>query len=130
MKLFTQRDRVLISPPMPWKPKLNAIKLQRECDRLTYALVRAREELQTAKRHRAGLEIMLSVRQERVDKLTAQIEQLRTANRRLDDEAEHLAAIIRSEGVAANKSQGTVLAIPRVRETQYPGYEKTQYPAK
>jgi hypothetical protein len=73
-------------------------QLQRECDRLGFALVRAKQELQISERHVVGLKIALSARLKRIDQLTAQVDQLRQQNQKLDAEAEHLTAIIRSEG--------------------------------
>ena len=63
-----------------------------------------REELQISERQRVGLEVLLDMRQERVDALTAQVEQLRRANAKLDAEAEHLAEIVRSEGRTLNEN--------------------------
>jgi len=89
---------VLICPPMPWRPKIDAVKLQRKNNELTFQLVRVREELRKKESHVVGLEILLDERGERVDKLTVQIEQLRRQNEKLNAECEHLAEIVRSEG--------------------------------
>jgi hypothetical protein len=63
---------------MPWvRHTVNSRKLQQQNDRLTSALIQVREQLQIAERHRVGLEVLLSVRQERIDALTTQVEQLR-----------------------------------------------------
>jgi len=83
---------------VPWRPRIDARKLKRAHDELALRLLKVREELQTAERHRVGLEVLLNMRQERLDALTVQVEQLRRQNQKLDAEAEHLAAIIRSEG--------------------------------
>ena len=80
---------------MPWHPRLNAIKLQRECDRLSFALLQTRERLQKQERLCVGLEIALSTRLERIDELNSKIERLREQNRRLDQEAERLAEMVR-----------------------------------
>jgi hypothetical protein len=83
---------------MPWRPKIDAVKLQRKNNELTFQLVRVREELRKKESHVVGLEILLDERGERVDKLTVQIEQLRRQNEKLNAECEHLAEIVRSEG--------------------------------
>ena len=41
------------------------------------------------------LELLLRERMERIDELTAQVDQLRHQNKKLDAEAEHLAAMLR-----------------------------------
>jgi len=82
---------------MPWRPKIDAAALKRENDRLTFQLVRVREELRKKESHVVELEILLDERGERVEKLTAQIDQLRRQNQKLDAECEHLAEIVRSE---------------------------------
>jgi predicted ArsR family transcriptional regulator len=83
---------------MPWQSRPNPKLLKQANDRLSSALIKVREQLQVAERHRVGLEVLLDMRQERVDALTAQVEQLRRQNQKLDAEAEHLTAIIKSEG--------------------------------
>lgn len=80
---------------MPWRPRIDASKLKRENDRLAFALIRAPEELQTAERHRIGLEVMLNVRGQRIDTLTEQVDRLRQQNQKLDAECEHLAKMAR-----------------------------------
>jgi septal ring factor EnvC (AmiA/AmiB activator) len=77
------------------RPNRETLKLKRQNDELAFKLLRAKEALQTAERHRVGLEVMLDARLERIDKLTAQVDQLREQNRKLDQEAERLAEMIR-----------------------------------
>jgi hypothetical protein len=81
---------------MPWGPRINPLKLKKENDRLAFQLIRAREDLQIAERHRVGLEVMLSVSEERIDALTTQVDRLRQQNKKLGAECEHLAEMIRS----------------------------------
>ena len=81
---------------MPWRAsKPNATKLQHECDRLSVQLRQAREQLQIQERHRVGLEVMLDTRAERIDQLTAKLDQSRQQVRRLDEENERLAEMVR-----------------------------------
>jgi hypothetical protein len=83
---------------MPWKPRrlsADARKLERKNNELVVQLARMREQLEIAQRHRTGLEALLDVRGEKIDKLNAQVDQLQAQNRRLDEEANHLAERIR-----------------------------------
>ena len=80
---------------MPWAPKLDARKIKQAHDALALRLLRVREELQTAERHRVGLEVLLVMRQERVDALTVQVDRLRQQNRRLDEENDRLVEMVR-----------------------------------
>jgi hypothetical protein len=82
---------------MPWRPSVDALRLQREKDALTVQLIRAREDLQAAERRRIGLETLLSTRGERIDQLTVLVDQLRAENKRLDIEAEYLAGLFQRE---------------------------------
>jgi hypothetical protein len=88
---------------MPWGPKINPKQLQKRHDELALRLLRVREELQTSERHRVGLEVMLEVRGEKIDKLTAQVDRLRRENGKLDLEAEHLAQLFRDNAMPAPK---------------------------
>jgi septal ring factor EnvC (AmiA/AmiB activator) len=80
---------------MPWRPRIDVIKLKRECDRLAFQLLRVREQLRTKERCVTGLEIVLRERLGRIDDLTAQVDRLRHQNRKLDAECEHLAELFR-----------------------------------
>jgi cell division protein FtsB len=84
---------------MPWKswkqkPHIDTARL----DRVTDELLRTKVELQVAERHRVGLKIALTVRAKKIEQLTAQVDRLRKENAKLEIEAEHLTAIIKSEG--------------------------------
>ena len=80
---------------MPWKPRVDVRKITRQNHELAIRLLRVREELQIAERHRVGLEVLLDVRLERIDELTAQIDRLRQQNRRLDEENDRLAEMMK-----------------------------------
>ena len=89
---------------MAWvRHTVNSQKLKQQNDRLTSALIQVREQLQTAERHRVGLEVLLDMRQERVDALTEQVDRLRRANGKLETEAEHLAQLFRDNSTPAPK---------------------------
>jgi hypothetical protein len=68
--------------------------LLKENDGLRTEIVRLRRELTTKQHYAERLEYLLHQRMERTDELTATIDQLRERNRRLDEEAEHLAAMV------------------------------------
>ena len=70
-------------------------KLAQQADELARQLRCTREQLEKKKRHVIGLEIALNVRGETITDLHGKIEQLREQNRRLDQEAERLADMVR-----------------------------------
>jgi hypothetical protein len=80
---------------MPWAPRVNAIKLKRECDRLSSELIRARADLNISERQRVGLEVALDVRGEKIDALVVQVERLRQQNRQLDEENDRLCEMVK-----------------------------------
>jgi hypothetical protein len=88
---------------MPWAPKINPTQLKKQHDELALRLLRVREELQTSERHRLGLEVLLDLREEKIDELSAQVDRLRQQNKKLDDEAEHLAQLFRENATLAPK---------------------------
>jgi chromosome segregation ATPase len=67
--------------------------LQKENDGLRTEIVKLRHELTNKQGYAERLEVLLRERMERIDELTATIDQLRERNKRLEAEAEHLAAI-------------------------------------
>ena len=82
---------------MPWnrrRARLNEIQLQRTNGTLSTQLLQLREQLRNKESYAAGLEILLRQRNERIDQLTAQVDQLRHQNKQLDAEAEHYAALL------------------------------------
>jgi hypothetical protein len=58
-------------------------------------IIELRSELTTAKQSAGRLRYLVRERSERVDQLTARVDQLRDQNRRLDQEADRLAEMIR-----------------------------------
>ena len=67
--------------------------LQKENDGLRTEIVKLRHELTNNQGYAERLEVLLRERMERIDELTATIDQLRERNKRLEAEAEHLAKI-------------------------------------
>ena len=94
---------------MPWsrRPSIDALKLKHENDALALKLVRLNSELATKTQYADRLQYLLHKRTQRIDELTGTIDQLREQNRRLDAEAEHLAAM-----VAAAEQQQTKETAP------------------
>jgi hypothetical protein len=80
---------------MPWHPKIDALELKRKNDELAFRLLRVREQLESSERRRVGLEIVLNARLTRIGELSGKFERLREQNRRLDQEAERLAEMVR-----------------------------------
>ena len=79
---------------MPWprrRSSLIEVQLKRENDALALKLLRANSELATKTRYASRLEFLLRQRLERIDELTAQVDQVRMQNRKLDAEADRWA---------------------------------------
>jgi hypothetical protein len=76
-------------------PRLDAIKLQREIEVLAIKLLKANAELRMKTIYASRLEVLVQERCERVDELSAKLEQSRAHIKKLDEECEHLADMIR-----------------------------------
>jgi septal ring factor EnvC (AmiA/AmiB activator) len=86
----------------PPKPKTSAeLHLIKENDGLRTDIVGLRRELANKQDYASRLEVLLRERMERIDQLIAQVDQLREQIKRLDQENEHLAAIIAASKVEA-----------------------------
>jgi hypothetical protein len=72
--------------------------LLREIDTWKMKVLALRRELEDKGGAVGRLEVLLRERLNRIDDLTAQVDQLRQRNRKLDTECERLAEIVRSEG--------------------------------
>jgi hypothetical protein len=82
---------------MPWPPRRSSsheLQLQRECEVLQLKLLKANSALALKTQYASRLETLLHERLNKIDELTAQVDQLRHQNKKLDAEAGHLAAII------------------------------------
>jgi chromosome segregation ATPase len=77
------------------RTRLSEVQLKREVDALQMTLVRVREQLRNKESYASGLEVLVHERSERVDELSAKLEQSRAQIRHLDQECEHLADMIR-----------------------------------
>jgi hypothetical protein len=68
---------------MPWPRRTPAaVQLKRDNDALALQLVRLREQLRNKEHYASGLEVLLRERMERIDELTAQVDQLRHQNKK------------------------------------------------
>jgi len=89
----------------PPKPTPAELQLKRENDGLKTTIVCLRREIENKQGAVGRLETLLRERLTRIDQLTAQVDQLRHQNKKLEAEAEHLAAVI-----AAAPDNASILA--------------------
>src|SRR5215471_6321696 len=102
---------------MPWhsrRARLNEGHWQRTNGTLSTQLLQLREQLRNKERYTSGLEILLRQRNERIDQLTAQVDQLREHSRHTDEEAQHMAMFVGlmldlNDSVAAKQSVACVI---------------------
>ena len=71
------------------------IELQRKVETLSLKLLRANAALRLKTVYCERLEYLMRERSERIDELNAKLDQLREQNKRLDQENEHLADMVR-----------------------------------
>jgi septal ring factor EnvC (AmiA/AmiB activator) len=69
-------------------------ELERKVETLSLKLLKANAALRTKTLYAERLEYLLHERNECIDTLNAKLDQLRAANKRLDQEAEHLARLV------------------------------------
>jgi hypothetical protein len=81
----------------PPKPTPVEMQLKRQIDGLTTTIICLRRDLENKAGYAGRLEYLLRERTERIDGLTGVIERLREQNRKLDEENEHLVAMVRFE---------------------------------
>jgi hypothetical protein len=82
---------------MPWnrrRARFNEIQLQRTNGTLSTQLSQLREQVRNKERYASGLEILLRQRNERIDQLIAQVDQLRGHSRHADEGAEYMATFV------------------------------------
>lgn len=84
----------------PRKPSRAEILARLEIDKLKTALVLLRTELTGKEGYVGRLEYLLSLRTARIDHLTSMIDKLRDQNKRLDQEAERLAEMVKLSPLA------------------------------
>jgi hypothetical protein len=78
-----------------WKSRPNIAALERNVDELRTVVIELRHELGNKQRHVGQLKVLLLQRTERIDELANVIATLRDQNRRLNEEADHLAEMVR-----------------------------------
>ena len=95
--------------------------LQKENDGLRTEIVKLRHELTNKQGYAERLEVLLRERMERIDELTATIDQLRERNKRLEAEAEHLAKIAANRPAKYLTHLGNILrdALERARKLKF-----------
>ena len=83
---------------MPW-PKRSpaAVQLKQHNAALALQLLRLREQLTNKEHYAGGLEVLIRERLARIDELSATIDRLRDQNKKLNQENEHLAAMLKHE---------------------------------
>ena len=94
------------------------LQLQKANDGLRTEIVNLRHELTNKQGYAERLEVLLRERMERIDGLTATIDQLRERNKRLEAEAEHLAKIAANRPADYPTHLGNILrdALERARK--------------
>ena len=78
-----------------WRTRGNIAKLEHEIDALKTVVIRLRREVETKQGANGRLKLLLRERLARIDELTGTIDRLRDQNRRLDEEADRLAEMVR-----------------------------------
>jgi hypothetical protein len=102
---------------MPWNRRrahLDEFQLQRTNGALSTTVLELRRELTTKQQYASRLEFLLHQRNERIDQLTAQVDQLRQHSRHADEDAEHMAMFVGlmldlNDAVAAKQSVACVI---------------------
>jgi septal ring factor EnvC (AmiA/AmiB activator) len=101
---------------MPWnrrRARLNEVQLQRTNGALSTQLLQLRKQLRNKERYATWLQVLLRERLERIDQLTAQVDQLRQHSRHADEGAENMAMFVGlmldlDDAVAAKQSMACV----------------------
>jgi hypothetical protein len=102
---------------MPWnrrRARLNEIRWQQTNGALSSQVLQLREQLRNKESYAVGLERLLRQRNERIDQLAAQVDQLRQHSRHADEAAEHMAMFVGlmldlNDAVAAKQSVACVI---------------------
>ena len=85
------------------RPCLSRPAVKREVDGLKTTICVLRRELENRDGAVQRLEVLLCERLTKIDQLTAQIDELRHQNKKLDEEAEHLAQMMAAPLVNADE---------------------------
>ena len=78
-----------------WRSRPAAAALERNVDELRTVVIQLRRKLTNKEGYADRLEVLLRARTERMDELANTIATLREQNRRLNEEADHLAEMVR-----------------------------------
>jgi chromosome segregation ATPase len=78
-----------------WRSRPAAAALERNVDELRTVIIQLRRDLTNKEGYAGRLEVLLRARTERMDELANTIATLREQNRRLNEEADHLAEMVR-----------------------------------
>ena len=78
-----------------WRSRPDAAALDRNVDELRTVIIQLRRDLTNKEGYADRLEVLLRARTERMDELANTIATLREQNRRLNEEADHLAEMVR-----------------------------------
>jgi hypothetical protein len=78
-----------------WKSHPGAAQLEQTIDQLRMDVIQLRRQLTTKTNFANGLQLALAERCARIDELNGKLEQVRAQNRRLDEEAQRLAEMVR-----------------------------------
>jgi hypothetical protein len=100
---------------MPWSSRRARleIKWQRSNGVLSSQILQLREQLRNKESYTVGLEQLLRQRNERIDQLTAQVDQLRQHSRHANEAAGHMAMFVGlmldlDDAVAAKQSMACI----------------------
>jgi len=77
-----------------WRSRPDIAQLEQAIDQVRTELIRTRRQLTNKAGYAAKLELVLHQRTERIDQLHHRIDTLRAANRKLEAEADHYAALL------------------------------------
>jgi hypothetical protein len=77
-----------------WRTRPDAAALEHLVNQLRTTVIQLRHELTNKEGYAATLELVLKQRTQTIDDLVGKLEQVRAQNRRLDAEAERLAAMV------------------------------------
>jgi len=88
------KEAIGAHPQMPWKPRAPT-DLQRQLDAAQLKLLKANAELEHKTQCVSRLEILVAERNACIDALHGRIDALREQNKRLDQEADRLAEMVR-----------------------------------
>jgi cell division septum initiation protein DivIVA len=78
-----------------WKTRPDVSRLEQTVSQLRMTIIVLRQELASKQGYASKLELVLQQRHQTIDTLRSRIHQLQQCNRQLDEEADHLAEMVR-----------------------------------